>query len=198
MLWILVIFPVLGMILIAVVAVLLGRRDREKEAKAREERSKNLLVSNPKQAVLQKLDSIKHISEYTFIDVHTHKAKMDCLYISKKGIFLIYVIGYDGVITGEIDKEHWVNKRSEEYVLKNPLYENRRDVEIIGDITSERLHVYPLVVCTVINEINIAGNSNQVIKIDDIEKALESYPDVISPDDLVLLYNNVSNSLNEN
>ena len=197
MLWFLVIFPVLGMIIIATIAILLGKRDKKRADKEREERSKNLLLSNPKQAVLQKLDSIKHISEYTFIDVKTHKTKIDCLYISKKGIFLFYVIGYEGTVTGEIDKEHWVNKRSEEFVLTNPLYENRRDVEIIGDITNEKLFVYPLVVCTMMEQINIAGNDNKVIKIDDLEKVLDSYPEVISSDDLVLLYNSVVNSLNE-
>ena len=194
MLWILVFFPLIGMTIIIVIAVLLGNRDRKREAKRLEEKKKDMLESNPKQAVLQYLDENKKISEYTFIDLQLGKAKADVLYISTKGIFLIYVLKNEGTISGEVDQENWLNKTHDEYLLKNPMFNNKRDIEIISNISTLRTNIYSLTVCTQANEINFVNNDEyQVVKLTDLKETLDKYPDAISENDLVIYYNNIVN-----
>ena len=198
MLWILVIFPLLGMTIIIVIAVLLGKRDRKREAEKLEAKKKDMLETNPKQAVLQYLDENRHISEYTFIDLQLGKAKVDVLYISRKGIFLIYALKNEGTISGEVDQENWLNKTHDEYLLKNPMYNNKRDIEIISNVTTLRTNIYSLTVCTKAEEINIVNNEEyQVVKLNDLKETLDRYPGVITENDLVIFYNNIVNAVDQ-
>ena len=198
MLWILVIFPLLGMTIIIVIAVLLGKRDRKREAEKLEAKKKDMLETNPKQEVLQYLDENRHISEYTFIDLELGKAKVDVLYISRKGIFLIYALKNEGTISGEVDQENWLNKTHDEYLLKNPMYNNKRDIEIISNVTTLRTNIYSLTVCTKAEEINIVNNEEyQVVKLNELKETLDKYPDVITENDLVIFYNNIVNAVDQ-
>lgn len=187
------------MVAVIVTAILLGNRDRKKEAKALEEKKKDLLESNPKQAVLGYLDEHKHISEYTFIDLVIGKAKIDILYISKKGIFLIYPLNNEGSISGIVNEENWLNKTHDEFVLKNPMFNNKRDIDIISNVSTLKTNLYSLTVFTRASDINIIdiNNERNVVSLNTLKETLDSYPDVISTDDLVIYYNNIVNASKE-
>ena len=196
MFWYFIFFPIVGMVIIIIVAVLLGKRDRKKEAIKMEENKKNLLSSNPTQAVLQYLDNNKEISEYTFINLEISKTKYDILYISKKGIFIIYPLNNAGIINGEVNEENWLNKTHDEFVLKNPMYNNGKDIEVISNITSLQSGIYSIAVCTCASEINIIDKDEEynVCKLEELKEVISSYPDIISENDLVIYYNNIVNA----
>ena len=199
MLWVLVIIPFSILLAVIITALLLGRRDRKKEAARLAEKKHDMLETNPHQAVLLRLEEIKHISEYTFLDLVIGKAKVDCLYISRRGIFLIYALNNEGSVTGIIDQENWLNKTHDEFVLKNPMYNNKRDIEIISNVTTLKTNIYSLTVFTRASEVGlINGNEEyQAIRLEELKKTIESYPIVITENDLVIFYNNIVNAVNE-
>jgi len=199
MLWFLVIFPAIFMVIVITIAILLGKRDRKREAKEQAEKKKDMLETNPKQAVIQYLDNIRHISEYTFIDVKLNKSKYDCLFLSRKGLFIIYVLANEGIVNGDVNEENWLNKTHDEYVLKNPMFSNKRDIEDLSNVSTLRTDIYSLTVFTRASEVNVINGYEeyQAVKLSELKQLIDSYPDAIDENDLVIYYNNIVNGSHE-
>lgn len=196
MFWWLVAFPVGGMIIIIVIALLLGKRDRKRELQAIEENKKNLLKSNPRQGVYNYIDQNKKFYEYLFKDVPLSKTNVDVVYLSRKGLYIISVVGNEGVINGDVNSEYWVNKNVDEYVTKNPLYHNEKLVETLGNIVETKMDIYHVVICPNADITNLINNSDKVFSLVGFFNYINNFDDFYSDNDLMIFYNSLTNYLN--
>lgn len=199
MFWWLVAFPVGFMVIVIVTALLLGKRDRKKQLQQIEEDKQNLMKNNPKQAATDHLQQYKDFSEYLLTDVQITnkeiKGNIDILYLSKKGIFVIAVLGNSGDISGDLNGEYWVDKVNEEYALKNPFPQNEKLLKSISNITNENINLYNIVIVPNAKSINIANNDDNVVKLSEFFPMIREYPDVYSDNDLMVIYNLIDNHI---
>ena len=199
MFWWLIGFPLIFIIIVITIALLIGKKDRKKQREQQEEDKKNLLKSNPKQAVYNYFDQKKEFSETLFKDVNIKNtstdAHIDIVYISKKGIYLIDVVGNQGKITGDTNGEYWVDKVVEEYAVRNPLYKDERLVEVFENIIGVMLHIHHVVVCPNADITSIVNNDNDVIGMFNFFDIFDSLEDVFNDNDLMISYNSLNNYL---
>ena len=197
MIYWLVIFPFGFMAIVITVALIAGKKDREKMAKQIAEKRNDLLVSNPRRAVVEALERIKDFSDYVFHDIKINKNHIDCLFISKKGIFVITALNNEGSITGDISEEHWINVNEQEFVLKNPLKENKHGLDAVSNVLNQKTGLYNMVVFTKATSVNIINNDNNVILYSELEKTFSELRDIFSENDLMVFYNLIDNHLND-
>ena len=196
MIYWLVIFPVGFMIIVITIALLVGRRDRKKMAEQQEEKRKDLLLTNPRRAVVEEITRVKEFSDYVFHDIKINKEQIECLFISKKGIFVIKALNNEGVISGEINAEHWINQTDQEFVLKNPLIDNKRGLDAVSNILNQKFGLFNMIVLTKAKQINLLGNDNDVVLYSELEKTFSGLPNIFSENDLMVFYNGIDNHLN--
>ena len=199
MFWWLIGFPLIFMIIVITVALLIGRKDRKKQKAQMEENKKNLLKSDPKQALYNYLEQKKAFCEYLFKDVNIKNSLMDghvnIVYLSKKMVFLIDVIGNEGSISGDVNGDYWINKTIDEYAVKNPLYKDDSLIETFENALGVMVHVRHIVICPNADITNIINNDNNVIGMFNFFDFVDKLEDVFNDNDLMVYYNSLVNYL---
>lgn len=73
--------------------------------------------------------------------------EVDLIYINKKGVFVIEIKNWGGVIKGDISDPKWLQmKRSETVELKNPVQQIKKHVNDVREFLGNNYPVFPLVV----------------------------------------------------
>ena len=199
MFWLLIGFPLIFIIIVIVIALIVGRRDRKKQLQQIEENKKNLLKSNPKQGVYNYFDQHKEFYEYLFKDVQINNSQIstniDIVYFSRKGLYLINVVGNNGALSGDALGEYWINKVVEEYAIKNPLYHNEKLIETFGNIVNLKANLHNVVICPNISSINLVNNEGYVVGLGNFFQHIDDLDDIFSDNDLMVFYNTLVNYL---
>jgi hypothetical protein len=69
-------------------------------------------------------------------------------------------------------------------------------VETVGNIINQKANIYYLAVATVA-EINIIGNDDMVVNINNLQSVIDNNEEVFSENDLMVFYNALNNYLSE-
>lgn len=109
-----------------------------------------------------------------YSDNKTHQ--IDHIVISKYGIFVIETKNYGGKIYGKENDKIWIQKiGSKTNKLNNPIIQNNGHILALKDITKEKKENFISIICFGNNvELNI-DNCKNVIKIDKLNKTINSY-----------------------
>lgn len=195
MIYWLVIFPVGFMIIVIVIALIVGKRDRKKQAMLNAERKNDLLTNDPKRAVYEYLNDNKEFCEYLLNDIKIGKSQIDCLYISKKGVFIICTLPNQGTVSGDANGEYWVNNNQDDYVINNPFLANEKPLEMIGNIINQTNDLSIVAVFTKATEINVVNSKYPIVRLSGLMDAFKAMDDIYEENDLMVVYNKIFNYL---
>ena len=106
----------------------------------------------------------------------------DLIFICNKGVFVIEVKAWRGILTRSSDSRQWIqNKFGQTRALTNPLFQNKKKVEFIRDYFGGTVPVYSLVVMT---NNNAAGvRTPLVVNLNQLDTYFDSFhPSIHIPD----------------
>ena len=121
-----------------------------------------------------------------------HKTEIDCVLISRRGIFCIETKNWIGFIKGNDEDEYWIQKYDDplraDRKHRNPVLQNEEHCEILERILHKRFNVENVVMFVSL-EYRGGINSGYAFTISEFKKYYyDLYPDIITEAELKPLY----------
>lgn len=199
MFYVFILFPSLLFIGVVTFGIIVYRKDCKKYEESLKNKNDNALINNPVDALYNYINLRKKASEYLFKDFELKsksKTKIDLIYISYKGIYVIKACSSKGNVIGDSKDEYFLERiNNVENPIRNPLLVNKDDITVIHNLTNQIANVHPLLVYTSGDISLINKNDDEILFIDELTNYFNEKIDVFSDTDLVEFYNELNNYL---
>ncbi len=110
----------------------------------------------------------------------TYTTQIDHIVISIHGIFIIETKNHTGWIFGNANKEYWTqNIWGKKYSLYNPILQNKQHIKFIlrkfDVLRAKDRYIYPIVVFSGASKLQLYGNCQGVLALDELIFYIHSY-----------------------